>query len=311
MLFPAFSRAVRTFDTSRYVLPEELARLVTSKNAATDTAGPELRLQSVYGDEIWRKLSSLGLEAHEWKDKDVLDVCCGSGFLSYHLLSRTRPRSLTMNELSRAELSRARELIDGLVLRRAPPPLAVEYVLADAIHSDLPGEGFDLVVGNSFLHHFSDVPAALREFHRLLRKGGRFITVHEPTIGATALESANHHLLRYMVLGERYLQRIWYQGDGISPEGGSDVWMFTRSDLQQLLAAAGFVNIKLRNWHCLRPLVVTLGRMHLCHKKPTLNRFDETVLRGAVSIDAVLSRCAPASWFGSICVLAEKSVSTT
>ena len=55
-----------------------------------------------------------------------------------------------------------------------------QCVIADAMATPFLGEGFDVVVGSSILHHL-DVDKALREFWRVLRPGGR-LALAEPNM---------------------------------------------------------------------------------------------------------------------------------
>jgi ubiquinone/menaquinone biosynthesis C-methylase UbiE len=63
-------------------------------------AGSELRLQSVYGDEIWLKLQRAGFSPNQFDTLNILEPCAGTGFLTYHLLKRCSPKSLTVNDIS-------------------------------------------------------------------------------------------------------------------------------------------------------------------------------------------------------------------
>lgn len=84
--------------------------------ATSFSTGPEYRLQAVYGEEIWLKLKRAGVTPEMFNNSDVLEVCAGTGFLTYHSLSRCRPRHLTVNDLSAQELNAANELLSPRIL---------------------------------------------------------------------------------------------------------------------------------------------------------------------------------------------------
>lgn len=42
-------------------------------------AGEEFRLQAVYGDEIWLKLTRAGMKPADFRSLSVLEVCGGGG----------------------------------------------------------------------------------------------------------------------------------------------------------------------------------------------------------------------------------------
>lgn len=301
MMNPAFSRSISSAQTERYVLPQNVMKHVTTENAQSDS-GPEFRLQEVYGFEIWMKLYSLGFRNFRWADKRVADICCGTGFLSYHLLQRVHPLSLTLIDISLSEINNAKMLI-GSINSTTP----TEYLAADVMNSRLPDASFDVIIGNSFLHHFYDVPRALREFNRLLKPGGYFLTLHEPAIGAVAVESGRiKSLLQYLLRGSQYLEDIRYTGNGIAPGGGADVWIFKKQEVISLLKKAGFENTRAADWHILRQFIVARKSLHLNSRKQELTQSEVKLLRRSIRIDAVLSKILPASLFGSFCLAAQK-----
>jgi ubiquinone/menaquinone biosynthesis C-methylase UbiE len=50
-----------------------------------------------------------------FEELSVLEVCDGTGFLTFHLLSRCTPKSLTVNDISAGELRAARDLVESNV----------------------------------------------------------------------------------------------------------------------------------------------------------------------------------------------------
>jgi len=165
MLNPTFPKSAYLQVRSSYVLDGLLARATLSGNESLDT-GTEYRLQQVYGDELWRKLERAGFPSSRLTNLDILEVCASSGFLSYHLLNRCQPKSMTINDLSPKEIKSAKEL-----LAASHPHANITWARGD-MHSIVFGRKFDLVIGNSFLHHFHNVPEVLCRLATLLRQGG-------------------------------------------------------------------------------------------------------------------------------------------
>jgi ubiquinone/menaquinone biosynthesis C-methylase UbiE len=88
-------------------------------------------------------------------------------------------------------------------------------------------QNFDLIIGNSFLHHFHNVGKVLSHFASLLNIGGRFISLHEPTTIASLVESGK--LLRYplaIIFPELINDVIRYKYKG-EPDS-TDIWMFEK-----------------------------------------------------------------------------------
>lgn len=301
MLNAAFSKKL-DLESKNYVLPQEIiSRLVISLNQSFDS-GPELRLQKIYGDELWLKIKSLGMGNFDWNNKDVLDIAAGTGLLSYHLLSRVRPQKLTLIDISKNEINEAKKLLEKFSVN-----LPLKFSVGDATKTDFSENSFDIIIGNSFLHHFYDLPAAFKEIKRILKPGGLFITLHEPTIASLALESRNpKNTILYILRGDNYIDYFRYKKDGVAPGQGGDVWMFKSSEMSSLLAIAGFINIKLANWHLLRPKLVASLSMHLGGRKKKLNFFENFLLTSAVYADSFLRKILPDNFFGSVAFIAQK-----
>ncbi len=107
-------------------------------------------------------LSSFELKAGE----RVLDVGSGPGFLATALAEAVGSSgSVCGVDISEPFLKIARSL--------AGENSNIEYLQGDATHLPCQDEEFDLVVSTQVLEYLPDVNAALSEFHRVLKKGGR------------------------------------------------------------------------------------------------------------------------------------------
>ncbi|MFI6318035.1 class I SAM-dependent methyltransferase [Nonomuraea sp. NPDC050556] len=99
------------------------------------------------------------------QDDRVLDVGCGTGYLTRILA--TRAGRVTGVDLSSAMIGYAR--------RRAPANC--DYVVGEGQALDLPDASFDVVVSSLAVHHIPSGAraAAIREMFRVLRPGGRLM----------------------------------------------------------------------------------------------------------------------------------------
>jgi ubiquinone/menaquinone biosynthesis C-methylase UbiE len=122
---------------------------------------------------IWRAIGEFRRndEAHQFYDpagKDVLDYGCGPGYLTKYLIE-AGAKSVTGIDVSDAEIDQARERAEtnGIADR-------CRFLAADAHSTDFPDDSFDVIVGDSILHHL-ELRRALLEIRRILRPGGRAV----------------------------------------------------------------------------------------------------------------------------------------
>lgn len=298
MLNPVFPQDVATNQGSNYVLPSNLRKKVIEANSSTDTY-PEYRLQEVYTDEIWRKLRSLNIYPKDLEGKNIADLCAGTGFLTYHLLQRAKPKEVTLIEISSDEISRSKELLSNF------KGVKINYIQGD-VQKSLKSTKYDLIIGNSFLHHLYDLPGALISFRGALSMGGSFVSLHEPTVPAIGLESGRIiQALRLTAFPDKTIDRTrQVTATGKIRVPGGDVWLFKHGDLSGLLQQSGYKEFYEVGWHFARPLVVARQSLHLSNSKQELDDHEAQQLQRAVSIDDYLRKIIPKKMFGSVALRA-------
>jgi demethylmenaquinone methyltransferase/2-methoxy-6-polyprenyl-1,4-benzoquinol methylase len=101
----------------------------------------------------------------EQRDNAVLDLCCGTGDMTFALYRQSRGRgaSMTGADFSRAMLERAR-------VKSAGKP--IDWVEADALHMPFADANFNLVTSAFGFRNLADYDEGLREIARVLRPGG-------------------------------------------------------------------------------------------------------------------------------------------
>lgn len=143
-------------------------------------------IQRAMADEIIERLEFIKLAPHQ-----VLDVGCGTGYLTRRL-ARRYPRALVIGlDLSTAMLAQARRQVRWFARRR-------RWINADAERVPLANASVDLLVSTATLQ-WCDLHAALAEFDRVLRPGGLLMfasfgpdTLHEVRRAWTAADPGVH-----------------------------------------------------------------------------------------------------------------------
>lgn len=93
----------------------------------------------------------------------VADVGCGNGFDLRHIVPHGRCRHAIGIDLSAGMLRSLENLRESGSL---------SLVQADAQHLPLPDRSVDVAMAMHMLYHVPDIPAAIRELRRVIRRGG-------------------------------------------------------------------------------------------------------------------------------------------
>jgi len=114
----------------------------------------------------------------------ILDIGCGAGVDTIIAARLTGPAgTVTGIDLTPEMLSRARENARLLGVDN------VTFQESSAEQLPFPDNRFDVVISNGVLNLVVDKPRALREIHRLLKPGGRFMVADEVLVGELPKET--------------------------------------------------------------------------------------------------------------------------
>lgn len=130
-------------------------------------------------------LTRLSELSAEQSDLDVCDVACAAGHTAFTFIGRAR--SLVGVDPSPTMLDAFRALAEQ-------KQVEVQTVEAFAESIPLPDESFDYVTCRLACHHFHNIEAALAEFRRILRPGGRLVIIDLQGDDNPERDGLNHQL---------------------------------------------------------------------------------------------------------------------
>ena len=158
----------------------------------------------------------------------VIDIGCGCGASTIELARRVGPKGhVTGVDISEPMLARARE--------RAPPDLALEFVLADAtLHAFEPGRA-DLLFSRFGVMFFADPASSFRNMRMGLRPGGRVV------FGCWREPRQNPWMILPLQQAYNHVPRL----PEIGPEEPGPFSFAREERVRRILSEAGFSSIAL------------------------------------------------------------------
>lgn len=138
-----------------------------------DADDPNCRRLSM---ELLRPVRDLVLDQAELKEGDtVVDVGCGDGLIAFGALERINSGTVMFSDISQALLDHCKKLAEELDLVHR-----CQFIHASAEDlSQLEDGVVSVVTTRSVLIYVANKLAAFKEFHRILKPGGRF-SLFEP-----------------------------------------------------------------------------------------------------------------------------------
>jgi SAM-dependent methyltransferase len=178
-----------------------------------------------------------------------LEIGAGTGYFSLNLLQARAVREATCTDISPG-------MIRTLGANAERLGLHVRTARADAESLPFADESFDLVLGHAVLHHLPDLRRAFREFHRVLRPGGRIAFAGEPSRFGDRLAAIPKRGATAIAPAWRAMLHASPAGPGAHNGGGDahdhaleplvDIHAFLPADLARHARKAGFEDISVR-----------------------------------------------------------------
>lgn len=161
-----------------------------SSSESQSRAAYEAWHETVYAEDAtadrpWHEMVRRYLRPSDLAGRRVLEIGCGRGELACQLAeSGTPPQRLVAADFAHAAVRL------GAARGRHKSLDAVSWMVADVQAVGLPDGAFDTVISCETIEHLVDPVGALREFHRLLRPGGRVVLTTPNYMGAFGLYRA-------------------------------------------------------------------------------------------------------------------------
>ena len=281
-------------DPQSYILNSSFYDIVYENNQEFNTQH-EYRLDNFFTEEIKLRLKSLNFPFKNIQNLQLLDLCCGTGFLSYHLKKIFPDIRIDLIDISPNELSSAKDLLGN--------SKNINFFCGNALDFEYPVQ-YDIIIGNSFLHHFPNIPEALNKIHSKLSTNGLFISLHEPTLAALDWESGSCRLPLKLLLKKNIALK--YRDTPEKKGSYTDIWIFTAEDLYSLLKKYGYTNIVTAHSWAIRPYITAKFAWHLSEKNRNLKGIQPFLLKSSILLDYYLSHIFPSRFFGSCAFIAQK-----
>ena len=168
----------------------------------------------------------------ELPDPKVLEIGCGTGAFSKHILNAVPELHLTACDISPECVKKASE--------RYSSYSKAKFILGDATYNLCDPSSFDAVIGNAVLHHLP-LNNSLMECFKALKPGGR-ILFFEP------------NMMNPQIFIEKNIKFI-----GKALQNTETETAFLRWRLKKDLSQIGFVRISVKPFDFLHPLIPGYG----------------------------------------------------
>lgn len=292
-----------------YALNMEGQRRVLESNISLTSEYVEAHIQVVtkyWYEYIKNILLALPPESY----KTAVDICCGSGFITTHIMKNRLFAECYAMDVNLNQLLEFKEILSSENINN------VHIVRGDVQCLPFMDSSIDAVIGNSFLHHIPDNPRLLREIYRILKPGGVLCCTHEPSVGADHLEDFPlGYIIRLLEIlhMKNLLNRFFRRSLNAKADRQtilSDIWLYNEKNILILLKRAGFNEIMVTSRGFTATIVLNMVRFfwYLIYKQNIPVNLSVNLLSFFNRVDQIiLKRFLPTDYFSSLQFNARKT----
>jgi len=219
---------------------------------------------------------------------NLLEIGCGTGLLTYGLIKNNRFDCVHASDISPQFIGAAKELLSDLEGNAS-------FYACDANHLPFKPSGFNVIVGNSVLHHFLDYPDTIQQCYRILKPGGVAV-FYEPVLQGKSMIAFFMDLIirtdqqfKLNVFSEEQIENIQKQithqttipkirGQRERLSHIEDKYIFDLTEFEQLAKDIGFADFDYLSANDILPRSYKPGIMHTMGyfgvTKEQINQFD-------------------------------------
>lgn len=167
---------------------------------------------------------------------NIMDICCWVGNIWINLYDKLKSKNIDFIDISETQLNICKIKWENILNEKI-------NIINNDIAKINNKNYYDLIIWNSFLHHFPDLSKYLKSINDLLKENWTFIVLHEPSITAQYTES-----FPYSIWIKPFFKKIFiknYKKDFLT----TDLWVFNKKDLVNLLEKSWYKEIIIKkNW---------------------------------------------------------------
>jgi demethylmenaquinone methyltransferase / 2-methoxy-6-polyprenyl-1,4-benzoquinol methylase len=200
-------------------------------------------------DRIWRRRTARHfLQILSRPEARILDLCCGTGDLTFAL---DRARATALSPSQRSSPIVGSDFVEGMLVRARDKAAGARsdalFAAADALDLPFADASFDLITTAFGFRNLANYEDGLREFARVLRRGGELgiLEFTEPGSGAMA------GIFRF------YFRRILPRVGGVI-SGDKEAYAYLPGsvskfpsplELTALMGKTGFAEVRIASWN--------------------------------------------------------------